>query len=294
MKKYWILLTAAILFLIGVLTCKLHGNDFHIGSFVIRYFSSGDYALGVFSAGKFSIGIFSIGIFSIGIFSIGIFNIGLYSIGLFVIAWRKRLPQLFLSHFKSLDKDLMKPLVLLLFVSISFAASAQDLTKIRLDGGFGGPIFNSSLIASKPTFAIGGGGAMVLNNGLFIGGFGIGTSDLVTVDSKYDNYKLQVEYGGLWLGHIKRLKSNYRITTSLKTGFGAAKLKNDKLKQLYYDGLVVFSPEISIGKRINYYSSIELGVFYNIFTGINFQDYHNKDFSNLGISLMFKFGGGYF
>ena len=68
MKKYWILLTAAILLVIGVLTWVFHGNDFRLGSYTMHFFSSGDYALGVFSAGKFSIGLFSIGLFSTGLF----------------------------------------------------------------------------------------------------------------------------------------------------------------------------------------------------------------------------------
>lgn len=298
MKKYWILLTAVILFLIGVFTWNLHGNDFHIGACILRYFSYGDYAIGIFAAGKFSIGVFSIGIFSIGIFSIGIFNIGLYAIGLFVIAWRKQLPQLLVSHFKSLNKELTKPLQILVIVftmaGISLTIKAQDKTNFRINGGFGGPIFNSSIIVTQPTLAIGGGGAMVFNNGLFVGGFGLGTSNLVPVNSKYPNYKLLVSYGGLWLGHLKQLKNNYSISTSLKTGFGTAKLNDESLNANFYDKMVVFTPEISISKRLNFYSSIELGAFYNIFTGINFKDYHNKDFSNFGISLMFKFGGGYF
>lgn len=294
MKKYWILLAAFVMFVVGVLICILQGNDFHIGSYTLRYFSSGDFALGVFSAGIFSIGVFSIGIFSIGIFSIGIFNIGLFAIGLFLIAWRKRLPLSFSQHYKSTRNVIKKPLLVLMLVALSITVSAQKNKKITIEGGYGGPIINSSLIASKPTLSIGGGGAMILNNGFYIGGFGLGTSDLVPVSSKYDNYNLQVEYGGFWLGYIEKLKKGYRISTSIKTGFGAAKLKNDHLGQLYYDDLVVFTPEISLSKRINCYSSIELGVFYNIFTGISFQNYHNNDFSNIGVSLMFKFGGGYF
>ena len=101
MKKYWILVTAIVLLIIGIFTWVFHGNDFQIGSFTLRFFSSGEYAMGIFSAGTFSIGIFSAGIFSIGIFSIGIFNIGLYAIGIFVIGWHKRLPGLFSNQNKS-------------------------------------------------------------------------------------------------------------------------------------------------------------------------------------------------
>jgi len=95
MKKYWILFTAIILLIIGIVWHFSVNPVFSSGQYVLDYFSAGQFSCGVFSAGTFSIGIFSIGIFSAGIFSIGIFNIGLFSIGLFVIAWKKSLPNLF-------------------------------------------------------------------------------------------------------------------------------------------------------------------------------------------------------
>jgi quaternary ammonium compound-resistance protein SugE len=100
MKKHWILLTAIVFLLIGLLVVTTHGNQLSIGNFNFNYFSSGNYAMGVFAAGNFSIGIFSAGIFSIGIFSIGIFNVGLYALGIFLLAWKKKLPYFFDQHKK--------------------------------------------------------------------------------------------------------------------------------------------------------------------------------------------------
>jgi len=94
MKKYWILIVAVTLLIIGILLNVKFGNMFGSGPYSLKYFASGDYAIGVFAAGKFAIGIFSAGIFSIGIFSIGIFNVGVYSLGLFMFAWKKKYPKL--------------------------------------------------------------------------------------------------------------------------------------------------------------------------------------------------------
>jgi hypothetical protein len=98
MKKHWILLTAVVLVIAGLILNSIYGNLMSAGTYSFNYFASGDYAMGIFAAGNFSMGIFSIGIFSIGIFSIGIFNIGLYALGIFVYGWRKKLPGLFLKH----------------------------------------------------------------------------------------------------------------------------------------------------------------------------------------------------
>jgi hypothetical protein len=89
MKKTWILITAVVLFVVGLILHFTMGNQFSAGDFTFNYFAAGDFAFGVFAAGKFACGIFSIGIFSIGIFSLGIFNIGLYTIGFFLIGWKK-------------------------------------------------------------------------------------------------------------------------------------------------------------------------------------------------------------
>ncbi len=93
MKKYWILLTAVALFIIGLILNSIFGHLYSAGTYSCNYFAAGDYSMGVFAAGRFSIGIFSAGIFSIGIFSIGIFNIGLYAIGIFLLAWKKKYPK---------------------------------------------------------------------------------------------------------------------------------------------------------------------------------------------------------
>ncbi len=98
MKKHWILITAIVLFIIGLLVNMFYSSSLSSGEFAFNYFSAGRFSVGVFSAGIFSIGIFSAGIFSIGIFSIGIFNIGLYAIGIFILAYKKRLPKLFFSE----------------------------------------------------------------------------------------------------------------------------------------------------------------------------------------------------
>ena len=92
MKKTWILLTACVLFAIGLILHFTTGDQFIAATYCCNFFAAGDFACGVFAAGKFAFGIFSIGIFSIGIFSISIFNIGLYTIGFFALGWKKRLP----------------------------------------------------------------------------------------------------------------------------------------------------------------------------------------------------------
>jgi len=98
MKKYWYLIVAAVLIITGFILNHTYQPMFSAGDYALNYFAAGDFAIGVFAAGKFSAGIFSIGIFSIGIFSVSIFNLAIYSVGIFAIAYKKRLPKLFLAE----------------------------------------------------------------------------------------------------------------------------------------------------------------------------------------------------
>ena len=94
MKKYWILITAIALLLLGVGIHLLYQNSASAGLFVSDYFAAGNFAAGIFAIGNFSIGIFSVGIFSIGIFSLGIFNIGLFTVGFFLLGWHRKIPNI--------------------------------------------------------------------------------------------------------------------------------------------------------------------------------------------------------
>jgi hypothetical protein len=294
MKKHWILLSAITLLVVCLITLATHGNDIQIGSHQIKLFSAGDYSIGIFSAGEFSIGIFSAGIFSVGIFSIGIFNLALYAIGIFAYAWKKRLPNTFSNLREMKNSNTAKVLMVLVLCGYALTTSAKEPLKIQLDGGFGCPIINLSTMGSHPTIAIGGGGAMVLTNGIYIGGFGMGTSSMLSVESNVTDYELNVEYGGLWLGYEKRLNNRYKLSTSFKTGFGQAQLVKASEHLLYYDKIMVLTPELTISRKINGFMAIDLGLFYNVFTGIDLEKYQDSDFSSIGLSLMLKIGGGNF
>jgi len=292
-KQVWITVSGITLLILGLILHFTKGNMFSSGDYSLNYFAAGDFACGVFAAGKFSVGIFSIGIFSLGIFSLGIFNVAIYAIGLFVFAYRKKLPKQLQVSLNAISKHVKTVIVICIFSFASMSGSAKESNGISLVGGFGGPILNTNII-NNTSLSIGGGGAAVFSNGLFLGGFGLGTSDFLANESQLPNYTMKVEYGGLWTGFIQPINKKLSYSVSLKTGFGEAQLLNTTEKQLYYDNLMVFSPEFAISWRTAYISTIQLGVYYNLFTGIDFHNHVSYDFSGPGFSIMFKFGGGYF
>lgn len=111
MKKIWIALLALAFLATGaILFFNGNSNILSAGEFAYGYFAAGDFAVGIFAAGKFSAGIFSAGLFSMGIFSISIFNVGIYSVGIFVLAYKKRLPNLFKKALEQDSNEENKPL----------------------------------------------------------------------------------------------------------------------------------------------------------------------------------------
>jgi len=64
MKKYWWVLVAAVLIIVGLVLNYYYGNMLSVGQFASGYFAAGQFATGVFAADTFAVGVFSIGILS--------------------------------------------------------------------------------------------------------------------------------------------------------------------------------------------------------------------------------------
>lgn len=171
---------------------------------------------------------------------------------------------------------------------------AQESKGIKGGGGFGGPLTSLSFPNSEPMISFGGGGAFVLQNGLFFGGFGMGSSGILKVDSDREDFYLQMGYGGLWAGYTHPLSGEFKIVPSVKFGAGEVELVNDDLQQKFFDSVLVLSPEVAVSKRLNAYSSLEIGVFYQWFSGLELNGISDSQLSNIGVSINMKFGGGLF
>lgn len=168
---------------------------------------------------------------------------------------------------------------------------SQKSISIGLHGGFGGPFINTTFL-DEPSFSIGGGGAALITKNIFFGGFGQETSLINPVNSTlsgFENYRIESEFGGLWLGYIIRTK-HLDFTISGKSAWGEISLINPNIQVTEYDNISVLIPSFEIEKRLGSITKISLGVFYNFYNGVKLESYTNKDFSAPGVSLSFKFG----
>lgn len=188
----------------------------------------------------------------------------------------------------------MKRYVIAIFLLCSFTIiSAQKNNGVKLIGGFGGPSFSATKIDDGTTIMMGGGGAAVLSNNFFIGGYGLGTSSMVSNKSSlngYQNYSVQREYGGPWIGYIYRPWKSIYATFSLKTGFGDLQLNNKQENILIYDKITVFTPQIEMDFHLFSVVFLSLGASYDHFLETNLGSYNKNDFNKLKFNCSLKFG----
>jgi len=179
----------------------------------------------------------------------------------------------------------------LIMSSLVITGLSQKKLSFGLYGGFGGPFINTTFL-TVPSFSIGGGGAALITKNFFIGGFGQGTSSIRPINSTltgFEDYNLEAEMGGLWIGYIIRTK-HFDFTISGKSAWGNISLINPYINVTEYDNISVLIPSIEIEKRLGTITKISLGVFYNFYNDVNLATYTNKDLSAPGVSLSFKFG----
>lgn len=185
--------------------------------------------------------------------------------------------------------------LLFLVLNISIILNAQDQTlfgKNEITGAFGGPFFEYGTVDGDFGTAAGGGGAVVLRN-FFIGGFGVGGdySDKFINNQRYDT---NLGYGGLWLGYVYPSDKLLHLYSSLKLGWGSAKLDpkdDDDQLETYKDPIFALTPEI--GFEINVFKWFRIAATggYRFVAGIdNLPQLSNDDFNNFNFGLTLRFG----
>lgn len=198
----------------------------------------------------------------------------------------------------------IKYVYLLYFFFTGFFIKAQErpttlFDKINTEDvqitGFGGPILEWSQINGDLTFAVGGGGAVMLNN-LFIGGYGIGVTNHPRKNIQNENLYFHFGHGGFWVGYELNPKKLVHLTISSKFGWGNASLSRrqfqntDAYNFLYEDRVFVWTPEIGAEANITNFLKVGFTGGYRLVSGFDLEGYSPKDLDSLTGALTFKFG----
>ncbi|MBK8702768.1 MAG: hypothetical protein IPN33_03560 [Saprospiraceae bacterium] len=181
--------------------------------------------------------------------------------------------------------------LLLCFSAVYLSAQEETLFgDLHVVGAFGAPILEVGAINGEIGADVGGGGALVLNN-MFIGGYGMGTSYPEYVTAAGDERNIRFKHGGFWLGYTPKPHKVAHLYSSLKIGWGSARLREDG-DNIATDRLFALTPELGIEINLTRFVKVSLSGGYRWINGISKLDgLDNESFSSPTGLLTFRIGG---
>ena len=177
--------------------------------------------------------------------------------------------------------------------------------------GFGSPFVEFSSVNDQFAVILGGGGGLMVNQSVFIGGYfeGLVTNhyrdDLQTIVDT-EKPKISFEHGGIWLGYVYKHQKAVHGGLSMKLGWGEIDLKdsengNPDSDYDYRDRIFNIQPQVEIEFNMTRWFKINVGAGYRFVTGIDATygnspgdqvDFYDKnDFNSPVGTISLIFGG---
>lgn len=190
-------------------------------------------------------------------------------------------------------KKLIFSIAFSLIAVVTFAQHETLFNKAKVRGGFGGPIYTTSLNSKlSPDYLVGGGGAIIINN-FFLGGYGLGSVDVEKLITDNDIEILDMGHGGLWLGATFPAYKVVHGYASTRIGWGAMNIRFDDPDQNPFtdkDRIRVIEPEVGLELNVFQWFRVAGTVGYRWTTGITNDSINEKDFSGAFAGLTLRFG----
>ncbi len=165
---------------------------------------------------------------------------------------------------------------------------------VRAISGFGGPMFQLTQVGNKMAVMSGGGGAVIFNNMMYFGGYGLGlATDLEkTVDGI--DYEVDYNHGGFFVGYIFKPIDVFHMGFSTKLGWGDISIyEKDDFTNGDHDNIFVFQPQIEGELNITQWFKLNGAVGFNGVVGVSNDFYKPIDFNRPQASLSLLFGWFY-
>ena len=158
--------------------------------------------------------------------------------------------------------------------------------------GMGGPLCFLSANHTEFTAFAGGGGAVLLNRSIYLGGFGVSAIGGMNPDG-YDDpeaFRNYFDIGGIWTGYVFQPGKVFHPVIDLKIGWG-----NFAIHDLFADeymnlGVYSIQPSFQIEANINSFLQVDLGVHYRYVSPLDLYVYQTASLSGVGFDITFKFG----
>lgn len=160
--------------------------------------------------------------------------------------------------------------------------------------GFGGVLLSFSSLGGKTASYTGGGGAVLLDNTFYFGGYGMGLNDdrKVTVDDTM--YDVDFGHGGFMLGYNIKPAQLVHLGISSKLGWGSMEYNslNNAINDVN-DQVFVVTPQVEAEFNMTHWFKFNVGVGYQQVIGMDDFFYNEKDVSGPAVGVSFLFGWFY-
>lgn len=158
--------------------------------------------------------------------------------------------------------------------------------------GFGGFMSSIQPVAGNYTVLTGGGGAVLLGNQFYFGGYGLGLSDDIVTEFDGTQYEVEYGHGGFMLGYIIRPFDLIHFGISSKLGWGGIEFYEELPSDEVFrseDNVFVVHPQVEAEVNFTRWFKVNVGVGYSKAIGVDNIFYDSSDFDGtaVGVSLLF-------
>ncbi len=196
----------------------------------------------------------------------------------------------------------MKTVIFFLVLLIGFPLYAQEtLIDGKVDiGGFGGPMVQSTSINGRFGLLVGGGGGVIIDHTIALGGAGYGlTNDVADDAAPASTPYLNLGYGGVLIQYIHRSDDLIHVTAGVLIGGGGLGFRKNIAEETgeshwrddtLNDAIFVAEPNVGAELNVTQWFRIALGGSYRFVSGVELAGLDNADIGGPNGWIMFKFG----
>ncbi|MDZ7724725.1 MAG: hypothetical protein U5R06_18425 [candidate division KSB1 bacterium] len=196
----------------------------------------------------------------------------------------------------------MKKVLLLLFLVVTLPAAAEETLfdgHIHHSGGYGGPVVRFTEIGPNSDMGVivGGRGGWIINHKFILGGGGYGLTtehnpaDWEPTDFQTD-YRLNVGYGGIFLGYTQNSDQVLHYTVETMIGWGGVNYSRFDVEQDPDNGdsFFVLEPGVNLEVNVTSFFRVGIGATYRYIQGVDYYSITNEDLSGVSGQIIFRFG----
>ena len=164
---------------------------------------------------------------------------------------------------------------------------------IEYTSGFGGFMLQFPSIDGNVSSMTGGGGAVIINNQFYLGGYGLGLADDKRVTVEGVEYFVDFGHGGIMMGYVIMPTQMVHMEVGTKVGWGQVSFRETPsipATRDIHDNIFLVNPTVSVEVNMTSWFKLNTGVGFQFANGVDNFYYDSNDFNGVTYNLSLLFG----